>query len=389
MALQIPTEPMAEVEALRLLIAETDGSVLAFALYGGVAEREAAVGRLKDSLNVPLVEHALEAGRSNPVELLQGEGAEERKCVCFYDIEEALPQVAGIVNLQREAFGQVPHASIFWVREYGLREMAEKAPDFWAWRSGVFDVRDEVVESGRLQALVGESLLGANRGELERKVSLYKGLLEEHSQKEKDGRFLAELWLRLANVQFNLGRLGEAETSAREGLEQSRKIGDKRMESSALNELGSSHLPQGDFKSALKYLEASLSISQKVGDRRSGGGALANISRIYQGLGDWSKALECLNESLSVFREVGDRRSEGTISNNIGQIYLDRGNWSKALEYLEESLVILREVGDCQGEGGTLNNIGLIYQDRGDWSKAQEYLEASLSIRRGGGIVLG
>ena len=127
-----------QADALSLLIRETDSGLLAFALYRSVREQKAAVHALKERLVLPVVEFILSAQQKDPVLLLQSIPASPRVCVFFYDAEEALPEVAGYVNLQREAFAEVPHAVIFWVREYGLRELAIHAPDFWSWRSGVF-----------------------------------------------------------------------------------------------------------------------------------------------------------------------------------------------------------------------------------------------------------
>ena len=48
-----------EAEVLALLIRETDGSVLAFALYRSVTDREAAIHVLKKRLSLPVVEFTL------------------------------------------------------------------------------------------------------------------------------------------------------------------------------------------------------------------------------------------------------------------------------------------------------------------------------------------
>ena len=132
-----------EVETLALLIRETKSSIIAFAVFREVAEREAAVRALQERLSLPIKEFTLSAQQQDPVRLLLTVPDEVRTCVLFYDVEEALPNVAGFLNLQRETFGKVPHAVVFWVGQYGLREIAQLAPDFWSWKSGVFDFRSE------------------------------------------------------------------------------------------------------------------------------------------------------------------------------------------------------------------------------------------------------
>lgn len=74
---------------------------------------------------------------------------------------------------------------------------------------------------------------------MERRISLYQGLIREHSQQEKpDERFLAGLQVKLGWVYYLLGCLEQAEASSREALERSRRIGDKRTEAGALYTLG-------------------------------------------------------------------------------------------------------------------------------------------------------
>ena len=75
----------------------------------------------------------------------------------------------------------MPHAVVFWVREHGLRRAATEAPDLWRYESSLFDFRsaDRGVEVKVVQqALVG-GFLYKDRGELERRISLYQGLLKE------------------------------------------------------------------------------------------------------------------------------------------------------------------------------------------------------------------
>ena len=119
-----------EAEVLALLIRETDGSVLAFALYRSVTDREAAVHVLKKRLSLPVVEFTLSVQQQDPFKFIQTLPADERACVFFYDVEAALPDLAGFLNLQREACAETPHATIFWIREHGLPELATNAPDF-------------------------------------------------------------------------------------------------------------------------------------------------------------------------------------------------------------------------------------------------------------------
>ena len=56
------------------------------------------------------------------------------------------------LNLGRELFARdVPHPLVLWLPDYALTAVARHAPDFWAWRSGVFEF--ETAPPGRAQAV--------------------------------------------------------------------------------------------------------------------------------------------------------------------------------------------------------------------------------------------
>jgi len=92
-------------------------------------------------LPLPVEEFTLTTARRNPFDLIEGVKADGRVACFVYDVEDAFPEALGYLNLQRERLAELPHAVVFWVREYGLRQIGVQAPDFWAWRSGVFDFR--------------------------------------------------------------------------------------------------------------------------------------------------------------------------------------------------------------------------------------------------------
>ena len=155
-----------------MLVESTDNGVITFGLFQQITDREAAVRWMKEELETPVREIRLSAAEKNPLRLLQKLPDEPRCCVQVYDLEDALPEVTGYMNYGREAYLEVPHALVFWVGPHGLQQVARNAPDFWAWRSGVFDVRTEspqVAESVTQHAMVS-NVRYTDRG-LERKAS--------------------------------------------------------------------------------------------------------------------------------------------------------------------------------------------------------------------------
>lgn len=367
-----------EAEVLALLIRETDGSVLAFALYRSVTDREAAVHVLKKRLSLPVVEFTLSVQQQDPFKFIQTLPIDERACVFFYDVEAALPDLAGFLNLQREAFAETPHATVFWIREYGLRELATNAPDFWAWRSGVFDFRSEQVEWSTpiMQTMLDESLVFQEPGDLDRRISLYEGLIEEYSQQEEPNEmFLVGLLIKLAHIYFLRGDNRRAEIRAREALDQVRQLGAREAEIRILIGLGNLTGEDWPFDEAEKLLRSNLSVDTE-NDRN-------NNTEIYMQLGRISEVREKMDQAEQWYEKAIALSDQQKLPGIMAQSSLQLGIvLGKQERYAEAEKWLLR-AGELYQELGNDSNLAKAYGELGTISEAQGQLnESELRYRK-------
>ncbi|HQY92773.1 tetratricopeptide repeat protein [Caldilinea sp.] len=154
---------------------------------------------------------------------------------------------------------------------------------------------------------------------------------------------------------------------------------DAQTRGAALGQTGNQYHHLGDYDTALRYLERSLTIRQEIGDKQGEGTTLNNISQIFKARGDYDTALRYLERSLTILQEIGDKQGEGTTLNNISALYHARGDYDTALRYLERSLTILQEIGDAAGLCATRFNMGHIYWQHG---QQQEALNAWVAVYR-------
>jgi len=344
---ELPDKIIQEFQHLVILLKAIKGHSLVFALYQTVAEREYLVDQLKSAMGSPFQEiFLLKMKRKNVIDILLTESAKVPKTtrtIFIYDMEETFPESLNNLNLQREALTEIPRILVFWIREFALREIAVQAPDFWAWRSEVFDFRLTQPELAQPLAkqLVESKFFHQTHEDLERRISLYKELLAQ---------------------------LRTAETP------------DKKYLGYLLNQLGLMHDYLGEYDLAFTYYEESLKICQEIGDKSGEGTTLNNISGIYRARGDYAPALGYLERSLKIRQEIGDKSGEGTTLNNISQIYQARGDYAPALAYLERSLKISQEIGNIAGEAITGYNIARIYEEQGKISEAITLLARTVAI---------
>ena len=318
--------------------------------------------------------------------------------VCVYGLEYSLREqgqnspVLGRLNHDRDLLRQsVPAALLIWLPDFALDYVARGAPDFWAWRSGVYEFQtdstlwqiESIAAFSDHDAVSLGSLSWKDKQKeifrLEELLRTSQALARQDKQvKQTNCRLLH----RLGFLYESLGRQSEALDRYQQSLKLANALGDRVGEGTTLNNLSQIYHARGDYNGRAKYLEEALVIRRAIGDRAGEGVTLNNLSQIYHARGDYTAALKYLEESLAIRRAIGDRAGEGTTLNNLSPIYHARGDYETALRYLEESLAIHRAIGDRAGEGATLNNISQIYHARGDYAMALKYLEESLAIRR-------
>jgi hypothetical protein len=104
------------------------------------------------------------AHRLSPIESQGGAQARRRSrrgmatpaCVHVCGLEDVLlpdnphPPVLSQINLARDRFRDLPCPLVFWLPDAALTRLAQGAPDFWAWGSGIFDFLPRWVPLARL-----------------------------------------------------------------------------------------------------------------------------------------------------------------------------------------------------------------------------------------------
>ncbi|MCC7164000.1 MAG: tetratricopeptide repeat protein [Anaerolineae bacterium] len=125
----------------------------------------------------------------------------------------------------------------------------------------------------------------------------------------------------------------------------------------------------------IRWLEEAVKAARKLGDKRLEGTALGNLGSAYADLGEVRQAIGYYEQALVIAREIGDRRGEGNALGNLGLAYAALGEVRRAIEFYEQQLAIVREIGDRRGEGNALGNLGLAYYSLGEVRQAIGYYE--------------
>ncbi|MDG4551826.1 MAG: tetratricopeptide repeat protein [Candidatus Contendobacter sp.] len=308
--------------------------------------------------------------------------------VCVYGLENSLREqgqnspVLGQLNHERDLLRQfIPAALLIWLPDFALDYIARGAPDFWAWRSGVYEFQtdsalwqmESIAAFGNHDTVSLGSLSWEEKQKeiirLEELLRTSQALTRQDTQvKQTNRRFLS----RLGFLYYSLGKQDEALDRYQESLKLAQAIGDRAGEGRILSNLSVIHHAHGDNDTALRYLEESLLVIQRaIGDRAGEGRSLNNLSQFYHARGDDDTARRYLEEALAIQRAIGDRAGESATLNNLSAIYHARGDDDTARRYLEEALAIQRAIGDRAGLCQTLFNMGHFYRQKDEYQQAR------------------
>ena len=369
---------------LHELVESTDNGFITFGLFQRVADREAAVRWMKEELDAPVREIRLSKTERNPLQLLRKLPDEPRCCVQIYDLEDALPEVTGYINYGREAYLEVPHALVFWVGPHGLQQVARNAPDFWAWRSGVFDVRTEsprVAESVTQHAMVS-NVRYTDRGDLERKASLYEGLIKEQLERDEPREdYIARLRERLIGVLYYLRQFDKMEREAQLLLEWAQDH-DAEQEASAYHLLGIVAQERRKFDAAERLYQQSLDIERRLDNEHGAATTLHQLGIVAQERRDFDAAERFYRESLDIDERLDDEHGTATTLHQLGIVAQERRDVEAAEQFYRQSLDIERRLDDEHGAAMTLHQLGQIAQERRDFDAAERFYQQSLDIKR-------
>jgi tetratricopeptide (TPR) repeat protein len=300
------------------------------------------------------------------------------------------PPVLQDLNFVRDAFTtSVPHPILLFLPNYALTRLAKYAPDFWAWRAGVFhfetdeNTKNYAIEQTLDSEKIRESLELAEKQE---RIDLLQRLLMEYSpdnnhQASTDIRGCINIFKELGIVYRSIGEVEKAEDYLIKALN---LVDDKQElaqeKSSILYNLGSLYNDLGKIDEAIALYNQSLKIFERVGNLQGKAYTLHNLAIIYADRGDVDEAIALYNQSLELEERIGNLQGKAATLHNLANIYADRGDVDEAIALYNQSLELNERIGDIQGKAATLHCLAIIYADRGDVDEAIALFQKSLEI---------
>ncbi len=284
------------------------------------------------------------------------------------------------LNYGRELFRREAICALFWIDPETTRYLAERARDFWSFRSGTaqFDGGDD---SGARAGPQGEwQAAGSGSrwlGDLEEKLDQ---LAAYRSKSPPDESAIASLLLEIGRIRVNRNELQAAFEALDEADEMFGRLGNQRQLSSAKTWLSRAYKHAGRLDRAEEYVRAAITLDSGPEDEAGLAIDYNDLSLIYQDRGELGEAEQWLRRAIAIHERLGDEPKLATDYNNLSQIYDARGELGEAEEWLRKAIAIGERLGDEPGLAIRYNNLSQIYQARGEVDLAQGWLRKALAL---------
>jgi tetratricopeptide (TPR) repeat protein len=406
MASELSVKGKKEFEELTRALEWSNEFAIYFAVINPPLIRKQMAEELKKSLEIKGIKvHYLELNSSYfdllsiipekvPSYCLRGAETEIRPALFIFGAEEAIAADADTrrlffdcLNWQRDKLREtIACPLVIWLPEFALRILAFEAPDFWAWRSGVYYLEPEPV--GILKDT--EELLRGEPSEYDvltyqekiRRQQQFKALLEDYERypfKDKLDSELLEIQCDLlqeaGKVSFAIYNYEEAKQYFLQSLKMAERVKDKKLFGSIFLNLSLISLIQGDYTSAKEYVEKKLEIAQEFGN-------VGMVARSFVLLGafslaqrDYNKAVGFFKKSLEIRKELEDRELIALVLNSLGRLAKIQKKHTEARSFLEQSLKINEEIGEKRGIVDNLIELSDLAKDQGNINEALRKIE--------------
>jgi tetratricopeptide (TPR) repeat protein len=319
------------LEALGKALRWSTEHALFFAIANSLPAQRSLTALLEQRLEperIPIVQVTLESAEFHPIQAilercpLSVEREDLRPCVIF-GLEHTLASsqhreaALSVLNLNREQLREYfQRPMIFWLLEYLVDLIGERAPDFWAWRSGVyyFPVYDALIKE--LDEVLSVDFLGLenlSEGEAQKQVNVLERQLDEivskgHVLVPDSLQIQAQLQQRLGALYLRGGDYSRGRRSLESSLESFRRVGNQSGLAMASLYLGMAARGRGEYEATVKFLEASRDIFQSLGDSFGLARALHLLGAVAYDQGDFATAADRYHELSQIARSLGDRR---------------------------------------------------------------------------------
>ena len=165
-------------------------------------------------------------------------------------------------------------------------------------------------------------------------------------------------------------------------LEVARRVGNKRLEGEALQNLANAKYFQRNLQGALEAYEARLPLERERQDQSGIAAALLGIATIRYSFSEYATALSTYREALVIQERLDDTGAMATTLISTGNVLYLQGDYSAAIADYTRSRDLNRALPNAAGEADALEGLGRVFMAQGNYRAALDALNGVLAEGR-------
>ena len=193
-------------------------------------------------------------------------------------------------------------------------------------------------------------------------------------------------WLVMTAGSYEQSHAERARQLAGKALELAQGIGDKLVQSGALNILAELAAEEGDPGSANELYEQSLALRRELGDKRLIANSVLTLGRAELTRGDTARAAALLEEGHALACELGDTWSVSVALINLGRLALINSDVAVAAKLFADGLELAKSRGDKRVAAECLQGLGAVAALQDDGVQAARLFAAAENLLQAIGV---
>lgn len=160
---------------------------------------------------------------------------------------------------------------------------------------------------------------------------------------------------------------------AQQGLALAKKIGNKKSEARAMNNIGLAFFYKSEFDSAISYYGNTLKLGNSLGDSSVISLAYNQMGNVYKSKNNFPLSVEFHKRALAIRVQMKDTILQAQSHLNLGNVYVRNSQYELAIQSYLTTLELLKSRPKTVEYANTLNGIGNVYLYQQNYQKALAY----------------
>ncbi|PZO22893.1 MAG: hypothetical protein DCF25_01925, partial [Leptolyngbya foveolarum] len=298
------------------------------------------------------------------------------------------PPILQDLNFMRDAYRRsVPHPLLFVLPDYAITRVSKFAPDFWAWKSGLFrfvaseagleKLKDEILEQPS-----GWIASDKNQAQIEQLKQLLMELNPSGKQIAlKDVPLCADIYYKIGSAYLTQQRPNRAEEYLEEGLKLVGQHPNSVLQQSLQRKLGNAYEQMRRFDDAVCVYEVALAQAQLLEQPEKVSALLADLGDVALRQREFDRAKGFYQQALDICIEFNDRYTQATVYHQLGYVAQELRDFEQARSHFQQALDIQIEFNDRYAQASTYHQLGRVAQELRDFEQARSHFQQALDIK--------